>query len=394
MQDTIQADLLALEAQHTSGVYGKRDQMIVRGKGAHVWDDRGREYIDCTAGIGVANIGHCHPALVRALSEQASTLIICPEMFYNDRRAALLERLVSVLPDGLDRVYLCNSGTEAVEAAIKFARLTTGRPGIVAAMRGFHGRTLGALSATHAREYRQPFEPLVPGFTHVPFDNIERLEAAITGETAAVLLEIVQGEGGVRPGSAAYFQAAWQLCDERGALLIIDEVQTGFGRTGHWFACEYAGIVPDLLAMGKGIAGGLPMGAVAMGPRVDGLRPGLHGSTLGGNPLVCAASLAALEVYESEGLIDRAARLGTYLLARLGELDSPHIREVRGLGLMVGIELRARVHPVIEALAGRGVLGLLAGSTVLRLLPPLVISQADLDTVVDAVRDALKVLES
>ncbi len=394
MQDTIQTDLLALEAQHTSGVYGKRDQMIVRGEGAHVWDDRGREYIDCTAGIGVANIGHCHPALVRALSEQASTLIVCPEMFYNDRRAALLERLVSVLPDGLDRVYLCNSGTEAVEAAIKFARLTTGRPGIVAAMRGFHGRTLGALSATHAREYRQPFEPLVPGFTHVPFDNVERLEAAIAGETAAVLLEIVQGEGGVRPGSAAYFQAARQLCDERGTLLIIDEVQTGFGRTGHWFACEYAGIVPDLLAMGKGIAGGLPMGAVAMGPRVDGLRPGLHGSTLGGNPLVCAASLAALEVYESEGLIDRAARLGTYLLARLGELDSPHIREVRGLGLMVGIELRARVHPVIEALAGRGVLGLLAGSTVLRLLPPLVISQADLDTVVDAVRDALKVLES
>lgn len=382
-------DWMEIEQQYTSGVYGKRNLTVVRGKGAHVWDAEGREYIDCAAGIGVASVGHGNPVVAAAISEQAQTLVTCAEMFYNDRRAELLEKLVSILPDGLGRIFLCNSGTEAIEAAIKFARLSTGRPSVVAMMRGFHGRTMGALSATHKKSYRQPFEPLVPGFTHVPFGNIDKLGSAVTSQTAAVMLEVVQGEGGVRPGEEDYFRAVRELCDERGALLIIDEVQTGFGRTGRWFACQHYDLVPDLLTMGKAIAGGVPMGAVAIGPRINGLTVGVHGSTFGGNPLACAASLATLQVYEEENLVARSAELGTYFLERLQEINSPLIREVRGLGLMIGIEMKDRVHPVVEALMDRGVVALTAGTTVLRLLPPLVIERDDIDRVVDTLRDVL-----
>lgn len=382
------------EALHTSGVYGKRPQLIVRGQGAHLWDDQGREYIDCTAGIGVSNVGHCHPTLVAAISGQAEHMITCPELFYNDRRGEYLQRLTAILPVGLERVFLCNSGSEAVEAAIKFARYSTGRPEVIAMMRGFHGRTLGALSATHNRKYRQPFEPLVPGFTHVPFNNIERLESAINENTAAVIIEIIQGEGGVRTAPAEYFQAVQRLCREHGALLIVDEVQTGFGRTGRWFAFEHAGIQPDILTLGKAMAGGIPMGATVLGPRVADLKTSIHGSTFGGNPLACAAAIAALDIYQGEALVQRAAELGELLMERLSSLDSAHIRQVRGMGLMVGIEMDCHVHPLVEALTEQGVLALIAGPYVLRLLPPLVISQEDLMTVADAIENALDVLET
>ena len=382
-------DTIQLEQAHTSGVYGKRDVAIVRGEGALIWDENGREYIDCVAGIGVSNIGHCHPAVASAIAVQSQQLITCQEMFYNDRRAQLLAKLVSVLPDGLDRIFLCNSGTEAIEGAIKFARLSTGRTGIVAAMRGFHGRTYGALSATHKKDYRNPFMPLVPGFSHVPFAKIKKMRTAVTHETAAVILEIVQGEGGVRPGSAHYFQAVRQICDETGALLIIDEVQTGFGRTGRWFASQHMGVTPDLMALGKAIAGGVPMGAIAIGTRVAELPTGVHGSTFGGNPLACAAALATLQVIREEDLVNRSAELGSYLRQRLQRIDSPLIREVRGLGLMVGIELKVRAMPIVQALMERGVMALTAGPTVLRLLPPLVITQDQLDVVVETLESVL-----
>jgi acetylornithine/LysW-gamma-L-lysine aminotransferase len=381
---------IQIESQFSSGVYGKRERVIVRGQGATVWDESGRPYIDCVAGIGVASVGHSHPAIVAAITAQAQTLLTCPEMFYNDRRAELLQRLAGRLPASLDRLFLCNSGTEAVEGAIKFARLSTGRGGVVAAMRGFHGRTLGALSATHKPQYREPFMPLVPGFSHVPFDNIERLETAVTNQTAAVILEVVQGEGGVRLASTDYLQAARRICDERGALLIFDEVQTGYGRTGRWFACEHSGVVPDLICLGKAIAGGVPMGAIGIGPRVTGLTPGVHGSTFGGNPLACAAALATLDVMEQEALPARAAELGAYFLQQLQTIQSPLIREVRGLGLMVGVELKVHAMPIVEALMDRGVLSLTAGTTVLRLLPPLVISRAELDAVVAALTAVLE----
>ncbi|MDX1412824.1 MAG: aspartate aminotransferase family protein [Candidatus Promineifilaceae bacterium] len=382
-------NMIEREAHYSSGVYGKRDNMIVRGAGARIWDDEGQVFIDCVAGIGVATVGHCHPAVVQAVSDQATRLITCQELFYNDRRAELLENLGRIMPDGIDRFFLCNSGTEAVEGAIKFARLSTGRPQVIAAMRGFHGRTLGALSATHKKKYREPFLPLVPGFSHVPFDRIEPLAEVLNEDCAAVILEIVQGEGGVRLGSQKYFQEVEALCRERGALLIVDEVQTGFGRTGRWFAFEHVGIVPDLLCLGKAIAGGVPMGAIALGPRVGQLPVGIHGSTFGGNPLACAAAIATLEVIEGEGLVERAEDLGSYFLQQLTCIESPLVREVRGIGLMVGIELKIRAMPVVKALADNGVQVLTAGPTVLRLLPPLVISRSELDDVSAVIKKVL-----
>lgn len=382
-------DTITTETQFTSGFYAKRDMALVRGRGVTVWDGDGREYIDCTAGIGVASVGHCHPAVAAALAAQAERLITCQEMFYNEQRARFISRLAARLPWDAPRLFLCNSGTEAVEAALKLARLSTGRPGVVGMMRGFHGRTLGALSATHKKTYRQPFVPLVPGFSHVPFNNVDRLAAAVTEETAAVILELVQGEGGVRPATAEFVRAARRICDERGALLIVDEVQTGYGRTGRFLAGDHYDLQPDLLCLGKAMAGGVPMGAVGIGPRVQNIAPGLHGSTFGGNPLACAAANAVLDIFAEEKLVERTAVLGERFLAQLRAIPSPQIREVRGMGLLVGVELRQRAMPAVRALAGCGVLALTAGATVLRFLPPLVISEAELAEVVEAVTAVL-----
>ena len=383
-------DARTFEARHDAGVMPRRDVVIVRGEGARLWDEEGREYIDCVAGHGVAIVGHCNPAVVEAVTRQAGTLITCPQIFYNDQRAALLRRLASLGPPGLDRAFLCNSGTEAVEAAIKFARLCTGRPGIIATMRGFHGRTLGALSATWNKKYREPFEPLVPGFTHVPYDNLDAVKSEMGEQTAGIIVEIVQGEGGVHPGSTEYFQGLRQLCDERGALLIADEVQTGFGRTGRLFACEHHELVPDVLCLAKGIAGGVPMGAAVLGPRVQGLKPSVHGTTFGGNPLSCAAALATIDYILEQDLPGRAAEEGEWLLHRLQAVVSPCIRAVRGIGLMIGLELRERVQPYLTALMDRGVLALPAGRTVIRLLPPLVIEREELEVVACAIDEVLR----
>lgn len=381
-------NFLEIENQHAAGVYAKRNIVLVRGSGALLYDEQGHEYIDCVGGQGVANLGHAHPAIAEAIAVQAQTLISCPEMFYNDARATLTARLTALLP-GLWRVFLCNSGTEAVEAAIKFARVSTGRAEIVAAMRAFHGRTFGALSATWNKRYRQPFEPLVPGFSHVAYNNFEKLDQVVTEDTAAVILEVVQGEGGVHPGSAEFLHGAQAVCRKQGAMFILDEVQTGFGRTGKMFALEHYGLQPDLLCLAKSIAGGVPMGAVLVGERVGEIPTGIHGSTFGGNPLAAAASLAALDVLEKEGLPERAAQSGAYLLARLRDIRSPLIRDVRGMGLMVGIEIKQKVAPYLQELMERGVLALPAGLTVIRLLPPLVISKEQLDRVVEALQEVL-----
>lgn len=377
------------ELRHTSGVYGKRGIAIVRGQGAHLWDDAGKEYIDCVGGQGAANVGHANPAVAQAIAEQARTLISLTEIFSNDQRAALQERLVSISPNHADRVFLCNSGTEAIEAAIKFARYSTGRTGIVAMMRGFHGRTMGALSATWEPKYREPFVPLVPDFSHIPFDNLDKAREAITDRTAGVIVEIVQGEGGVRPASREFLVGLQSICRERGALLIVDEVQTGFGRTGKMFASEHFGLEGDLVVLAKSIAGGLPMGAVLIGERVKKLEPMIHGSTFGGNPLACAASLSAIAYIEKEDLPARAAELGAYTMGRLQRTESPIIREVRGMGLIIGVELKQKVTPYLHALMDRGVLALPAGLNVLRLLPPLVIEKSDLDIVVDQIEAVL-----
>ena len=376
-----------VEDQFTSGVYTKRPMALVRGAGARVWDSDGVEYIDCVGGQGSVNVGHANPQVAAAIAQQAQTLITCPEMFYNDRRAELEQKLTSIT--GMPRVFLSNSGTEAVEAAIKFARLATKRTGVVAAMRGFHGRTYGALSATWEKKYREPFEPLVPDFSHITYNDVAALEEAIDFKTAAVLIEVVQGEGGVRPGTSEFLCKAQELCRERGALLILDEVQTGFGRTGKLFAFQHYGLQPDLLCLAKSMAGGLPMGATLIGERIGALPPAVHGSTFGGNPLACAASLAAIDFIETQHLADRAAELGAWFVDQLKQIKSPLIREVRGLGLMVGVELKQKVTPYLQDLMKYNVLALPAGLTVMRFLPPLMIEKADLEKVVEAVGKVL-----
>ncbi|RLC98340.1 MAG: aspartate aminotransferase family protein [Chloroflexi bacterium] len=383
-------EIMTLEDHYNSDLYLKQPLVIVRGAGAQLWDADGQMYIDCVGGHGVANVGHANPAVIQAIEEQSQRLCICPNGFYNDRRALLLAELVRIAPPGLERAFLCNSGTEAVEAAFKFARLSTGRTKIIAAMRGFHGRTFGALSATWRKQYRAPFEPLVPGFEFVPYNNLERMEQAISAETAAVILEVVQGEGGVNPGDGEYLRGVQSLCRERGALFIADEVQTGFGRTGRMFACQHHGLQPDLMCVAKSIAGGLPMGAVLIGPRVGKLPKKVHGNTFGGNPVVCAAALATIEYIESNNLPRRAAELGARLTAGLKAIPSPLVRQVRGLGLMIGMELKSKSAPYLAKLAGRGVLALSAGATVMRFLPPLVISAEQVDTVVERVAEVLE----
>ena len=381
-------EILEVETKHTSGTYAKQPLVIVRGQGASLFDIDGVEYLDCSSGHGVANLGHAHPKIAEALYKQASTLITLFETFPNDKRAELMKMITSLV-DGLDRVFLCNSGTEAVEAAFKFSRISTGRKNIVAAMRAFHGRTYGSLSATYNKKYRDGFEPLVPGFSHVAYNNIEALDKAVNEETAAVILEVVQGEGGVYPITAEYIQAARRICDERGALLIVDEIQTGFGRTGKMFAIQHFGVTPDLLTCAKSLAGGIPMGAVLIGAKVKNLTPGVHGTTFGGNPLSCAAAVAALTVMEEEDLPRQALVKGAYLMDRLKEIESANIREVRGLGLMVGIEMKQKVAPYIKVLQEKKIIALNAGMTVIRLLPPLVITYAQIDHLVDVLKEVL-----
>jgi acetylornithine/LysW-gamma-L-lysine aminotransferase len=376
-----QGSAIEIEDRHTSGAYPKRPLTLIRGNGLQVRDAEGRIYLDMTSGQGVALLGHSHPRIIDAIQRQAERLITCPEIFYNDQRALLGERLSTLTPEGMTRFFFCNSGTEAVEGALKLARLLTGRKAILAAQRGFHGRTMGALSATWNPKYREPFQPLIPEVTHIPYNDLGAAERAIDGSTAAVLLEVIQGEGGVYPGSPEYLRGVRDLCTAKGALLIIDEVQTGLGRTGTWFASQGVNVTPDVMCLGKGIAGGLPMGVVCWQERLGRWPEGSHGSTLGGNPLACAAALTTLEVLADEDLPTRSSQMGEQFLERLRASDHTIVRDIRGRGLMIGIDLRTRVTPILKRLMARGVLALPAGPTVLRLLPPLVVRQEELDLV-------------
>ena len=382
------SDYKALEQEYGLALYPKRELVAVRGEGALLFDEADNAYIDCAAGIGVASLGHSHPKLVEAIQKQAARLITCPNILYNDVRSELLKKLVDVAAENLTQAYLCNSGTEANEAALKFARLHTGRPNFVTAMRGFHGRTMGSVSATFTKKYREAFEPLVPGFDYVPLNKIEKLEAAIDENTAAVMLELVQGEGGVNPIQADYITAARKLCDERGALLIIDEIQTGFCRTGKFFACEHFDLQPDIMTVAKAMGGGVPIGATLLSADIN-VAPGLHGTTFGGNPLACAAAIAAIEVYQSENLAQRATELGEYFETRLMEKELSQVRTIRRLGLMIGIELKQKAQEKLALLLEHRILALPAGANVIRMLPPLVIEKEQIDRVIEVLHECL-----
>ena len=378
---------------YESGVVPRRGETVmVAGEGCWMIDSEGRRYLDLASSQGVAMLGYNHPVLTAALQEQVARLHACPNFFHNDTRAAFLEKLIAVTPPHLTHAFLANSGSEAIDGAIKFARLATGRTGIVAARNSFHGRTLGALSITWNPKYRRKFEPLLPDVSHIQFNNIEQLDAAVNHGTAAVVLEVIQAEGGVHVGDADFLAATQRLCRERGALLVIDEVQTGFGRTGRWFGFEHFDLAPDIIALAKGVGGGFPMGAVVYTDQVQkSLFVGAHGSTFGGNPLACAAGVAALSVYQ-EGLIEQAERAGRRLWETLeGAIGGRRIvREMRGRGLIVGIDLRTKAMPFLKALMEEhSVLALPAGSTVLRLLPPLIINDDEINLAVEAIAATL-----
>jgi acetylornithine/LysW-gamma-L-lysine aminotransferase len=381
------------EEQILGGTTARRGETVfVRGEGCWMVDSEGHRYLDLSSAQGVAMLGHCHPRVTAAIVHQAQTLALCPNYLYNDVRAQFADALIGVLPPHLPHAFLCNSGAEAVDGALKFARLTTGRQRFVSTTKGFHGRTFGALSVTWEPKYRDGFGPLLDT-THVPFNDAAAIDAAVTDDTAAVIVEIVQGESGVNLSTAAFIETAARVCRERGALLIADEIQTGFGRTGRWFACEHVGVQPDLLCMAKGLGGGFPMGAVAYTAQVRAaLSQGAHGSTFGGSPLACAAGLAAIGAYRDEHLIERSADMGAQMLVRLRErlAGVPAVRDIRGLGLMIAVELRTKVAPVLKRLmTDHRVIALPAGPTILRLLPPLILTEDEMTLGVDAIAASL-----
>jgi acetylornithine/LysW-gamma-L-lysine aminotransferase len=378
-------EIINLEEKLMANVYAKRPIVITRGKGALVWDINGKEYIDCTGSYGVCIVGHSHPKVVEAVRRQAETLISCHASFYNDARSQLLQKITQIAPKNLNKVFLANSGAEAVECAIKLARKFSGKPEIIAMMGAFHGKTMGALSATWDKKYREPFEPLVPEFKHVPPDNLEKVRNAITEKTAAILVEPIRGEGGIRVPKNDFLPGLREICDETGVLLIFDEVQTGFGRTGKIFACEHWNVVPDVLCLAKSVAGGLPLGiTVAEENVMSSLKVGEHTTTFSGSPLVCAAACAAIDVLVEEKLPERAAMLGRYFKEKLEVLQARHtiVRDVRGLGLMIGMELRFEVLNIILKCMESGVLILDAGRNILRFLPPLAIEREHIDRVI------------
>ena len=383
-------DIIDHENKLMANVFGKRPIVITKGKGATLWDINGKEYVDCMGSYGVALLGHCHPKVVSAVCKQAETLISCHASLYNDKRTEFLQKLTSITPKGLNKAFLSNSGAESVECAIKLARKYTGKPEIIAMMGGYHGKTMGALSATWDKKYREPFMPLVPEIKHVPPDNLEKVKEAITDKTAAVLLEPIRGEGGVRVPPDGFLQGLRQLCDEKNILLILDEVQTSFGRTGKLFGCEHWGVTPDIMCLAKPFAGGLPIGITVAKEHIMAVfKVGEHSTTFSGSPLVCAAGCAAIDALIEENLTEQAASMGKYFKEQLEALQGKHniIKEVRGKGLMLGVELRFEVFNIIFKAAERGVLILDAGRNVLRFLPPMVITKVQVDKAI-AVLDA------
>lgn len=379
--------LLGAAEQHLYPNYRQPPLVIDRGEGVRLWDTSGKQYIDLYAGIAVSILGHGHPALVEAISQQAKKLLHLSNYFYNAPNIQLAERLCSLT--GMDRAFFCNSGTEAIEALLKLARrhfFSQGQPEryrVIAFDNSFHGRTLGALAATGQAKYRDGFGPL-SGVTHVPYGDVEAVRQTLGDDVAAILVEPIQGEGGVSPAPPGFLAALRALADEHGVLLLADEVQTGVGRTGRFLACEWAGVKPDAAALAKALGGGVPIGAmVCMEKLSHALPPGAHGSTYGGNPLASAAALAVLNVLERDGLMSHAAEVGEYLAGRLRELASKHkvAEGQRGLGLLQALVLRDGVDPrvLLDRLREGGVLLTVAGGTALRFSPPLIIQKAELD---------------
>jgi acetylornithine/N-succinyldiaminopimelate aminotransferase len=378
--------IIEKDSKYVMQTYGRQPLVLSKGKGAVVQDIYGKEYIDCVAGIAVNNVGHCHQTVVKAIQTQAEKLLHVSNLYYTNIQAELAEALVSIT--GMERVFFCNSGAEAVEAAMKLARVVSDKSAFVAAEHSFHGRTIGSLSVTHKSMYRDPFMPPVSSeTTFVPYSDADAIKNAISANTAAVILEPIQGEGGVNIPNPEYLKEVREICDETDTLLIFDEVQTGFGRTGTWFCKEQFGVEPDIMSMAKAIGGGFPMGSIAARKDISFGR-GQHASTFGGGPLACAAALASIEAIKEEELLKRSKEMGAYFMERLSDMNRDDVVEVRGKGLMIGVEIKYPCSKFVDFARENGVLVNCTSESVLRLVPPLVITKEQIDTVVDILEQA------
>ena len=380
------------EDQYMGNLYQRFPVTVEKGKGSHVWDINGKEYIDCMGGYGVALVGHQNERVTKAIKEQVDKIITVHSSLYNKTREEFLKTLIGLAPKGLSQVHLNNSGAEAVEAAIKFARKFTGKKGMVAMKGSYHGKSLGALSLTFNPKYKKAFEPLVEKVSFASFGDIQSVRDAIDDDTAFVILEPIQGESGIVVAPEGFLQEVRKLCDEKGILLIFDEIQAGLGRTGRLWACEHWNTVPDIMCLAKGIAGGVPMGATLVRPDIlAAISKGEHSSTFGGNPLSCAAGIAALKALTEDGLIKNSEEMGKIFIEGLEKLKENHsiIREIRGKGLMIGVELKFEVKDVLMNLIDKGVLMLYSGRNILRILPPLVITENDITKVLQTLDTVL-----
>ena len=389
-------DLSEKVVAHT---YNRFPILLVRGKGTRVWDKDGKEYLDFLAGLAVCNLGHCHPKVVKAIQEQAEKLIHVSNFYYIEPQIQLASLICQHSFAG--RVFFCNSGAEANEGAIKLARkyakekVGEDRFEIITMERSFHGRTLATLTATAQEKYHKGYAPLVPGFKYVPFNDIEAVRKAIDSKTCALLIEPIQGEGGVNIPSEGYLKALREICDVNRILLIFDEVQVGMGRTGKLFAYEHYGIEPDLLTLAKSLAGGVPIGALLMKKEMaEGFKPGDHASTFGGNPLATAAGVAALTALLEEGILENCRRVGDYFLSKLKEMGSqfPFVKEVRGKGLILGVELKREGAPIVTAMMETGFLINCTMGNILRFLPPLIVTKEEVDQLIGVLEETMKKL--
>jgi len=374
------------EDEFMGNLYQRFPVTVEKGFGSHVWDVDGKEYIDCMGGYGVAIIGHRNERVVNALKSQLEKIITVHSSLYNKTREEFLKTLIGVAPHGLTQVHLINSGAEAIEAAIKFARKFTGKKGMVAMNGSYHGKSMGALSLTFNPKYRKMFQPLVEKTSFAKFGDIESLRETVDDDTGFVILEPIQGESGIHVAPDGFLQEVRKLCDDKGILLVFDEIQCGLGRTGRMWASEHWNTTPDIMCIAKGIAGGVPMGATLVKPEILAVMgKGEHSSTFGGNPLSCAAGTATLQALTQDGLIENAEKMGQRLREGLEHLKEKHkiIREIRGKGLMIGVELKFQVKDIILDGIKNGVLILYSGRNILRFLPPLVISEDDITKVLE-----------
>jgi acetylornithine/LysW-gamma-L-lysine aminotransferase len=383
--------IIKTDEEYMAPLFWKRPVVIDYGEGVYLYDTENNQYLDCTSNYGVAITGHSHPKVVQAIKDQTEKLISCHGTFYNQSKSLFLEKLSEMAPKSLNKYYFSNSGTEAVEYALKLARKATGKKGFIGMMNGFHGKTMGSLSLTWNKKYRTPFMPLLQDVSHVPFGKSERLLEKITEDTAAVILEPIQGESGIIIPPEGYLREVRDICTDKGVLMILDEIQTGTGRTGKFLAAEHSGIEPDVVCLSKALASGFPLGATLSTEEVTSkLKIGDHSSTFGGNPLACAAGKATLDVIDEEKLIKKASSVGSYLLTELQDLKKySSVRDVRGKGMMLAVEMKFDVLNVIMGSLEKGLLVLEAGRNVIRLLPPIVMTKRDADKAVQILSEVI-----